>query len=412
LDSRPNGNNVEVNKVDRGGQTVSATRFSELTGVSRERLRTWERRFGFPEPVRVGGGPRRYALADAARVVAVRRAAAEGTPLPIAIGAAGTMSGGDVPPAEAFRAAVELAPVPVALVSGPEPLRLEWANAALRVLEGAPAVGGSLPAIDGHPPTGAAVREHFVRERAAAEIDHPAWGASGVGATARSVVYRLPVAPGRRPVVALIGVETEGEQEARAALALAEAELAGLRHRAERHDRWLDAIGALAADFQHEPGPDVIGSALDVLIRQTQAVDIGLALYVSGRLILRGTRRGALDAGTLTVAAHPQVGRALRDVEGTWLDPPTARVLGVPDGLHATGLPIAVAGEVLGLLVMVFDEIEPLDADNRRLLQAISAAVGFALLRDRLVREVASAGRVTPAARSAPPDAVGRPTGG
>jgi MerR family transcriptional regulator, light-induced transcriptional regulator len=55
-----------------------------------------------------------------------------------------------------------------------------------------------------------------------------------------------------------------------------------------------------------------------------------------------------------------------------------------------------VAGEVLGLLVMVFDEIEPLDDDNRRLLAAISAAIGFALLRDRLVRELATSSATAP----------------
>jgi GAF domain-containing protein len=87
-------------------------------------------------------------------------------------------------------------------------------------------------------------------------------------------------------------------------------------------------------------------------------------------------------------------------------------VLGVPQDLHAAGLPIAVAGEVLGLLVMVFDEVEPLDADNRRLLAAISAAVGFALLRDRLVREVASVAGVTPTGRFAQPDAAATPTDG
>jgi hypothetical protein len=67
---------------------------------------------------------------------------------------------------------------------------------------------------------------------------------------------------------------------------------------------------------------------------------------------------------------------------------------------------------VLGLLVMVFDEVEPLDADNRRLLAAISAAVGFALLRDRLVREVASVGGATPTERFAPPGAAATPTDG
>ena len=196
--------------------------------------------------------------------------------------------------------------------------------------------------------------------------------------------------PGERPLVAIVGVETRGEHEARAALARRRARAGAAARRAERHDRWLDALGALAAEFQHEPGPDVIASALDILIRQTQAVDVGLASYVSGRLALHGTRRGALGATALTVAAHPQVGRALRDVDGAWLEEATARSLGVPDGLHAVGVPVAVAGEVLGLLVMVFDEVEPLDDDNRRLLAAISASVGFALLRDRLVRELAA----------------------
>ncbi|HWI70903.1 MAG TPA: MerR family transcriptional regulator [Baekduia sp.] len=402
--------------VDKGGQTVSATRFSEMTGVTRERLRTWERRFGFPEPVRVGSGPRRYAVADAARVVAVRFAAQAGTPLETAIAAARRSLPLEAPTEGAFRAAVELAPVPVALISGPEPLRLAWSNAALRAIEGCPAPGETLATVEAHR-TGAAMREHFVRDLPGAEVEHPPWGGSvtapgSAAVTARSVMYRLPTHPGERPLLAVVGIETHGEHEARAALGRAELELERLRRRTERHDRWLDALGALAAEFQHEPGPDVIASALDVLIRQTQAVDVGLASYVSGRLALHGTRRGALGATALTVAAHPQVGRALRDVDGAWLDEPTARSLGVPAGLHAVGVPVAVAGEVLGLLVMVFDEIEPLDDDNGRLLSAISAAIGFALLRDRLVRELAGAGATPPAAAAGRPFAAVTPPAG
>jgi hypothetical protein len=383
-----------MSRVDTGGQTVSATRFAELTGLSRERLRTWERRHGFPEPVRIGSGPRRYATADAARVVAVRHAVGAGTPLHEAIVVARDAAPADTPPQDAFRAAVDRAPVPVALISGPEPLRLVWANAALRAIEGAPAPGELLPTVAAHH-TGAALHEHFARDLPGAEVEHPPWGGSVAGPgsaaiTARSIVYRLPVAPDETPLIAIVGVETRGELEARTALASAEAELAGLRDRSERHDRWLDALGGLAAEFQHEPGPDVISSGLDILIRQTGAVDVGLASYVSGRLALPGTRRGALAATALTVAAHPQVGRALRDIDGAWLDEPTARSLGVPAGLHAVGVPIAVAGEVLGMLVMVFDEVEPLDDDNRRLLAAISASLGFALLRDRLVGELAA----------------------
>jgi DNA-binding transcriptional MerR regulator len=402
--------------ADKAGQTVSATRFSELTGVTRERLRTWERRFGFPDPVRVGTGPRRYAVADAARVVAIRFAAQAGTPLETAIAAARATAPREAPAEGAFRAAVELAPVPVALISGPEPLRLAWANAALRAIEGSPAPGETLAAVAAHR-TGAALREHFVRDLPSAEVEHPPWGGSvtapgSAAVSARSVLYRLPTDPGQRPLLAVVGIETRGEHEARAALARAELELAALRRRTERHDRWLDALGALAGEFQHESGPDVIASALDVLIRQTRAVDVGLASYVSGRLALHGTRRGALGATALTVAAHPQVGRALRDVDGAWLDAPTARSLGVPEGLHAVGVPVAVAGEVLGLLVMVFDEVEPLDDDNGRLLSAISAAIGFALLRDRLVRELAGAGATSPAGSAGRPFAAVTPPGG
>ena len=403
-----------MGRVGKHGQTVSATRFSELTGVSRERLRTWERRHGFPEPLRIGAGPRRYAIADAARVVAIRHAAAAGVPLPEAIAAARGAAPPGAPPDAAFRATVDGAPVPVALISGPEPLLLVWTNAALRAIEGAPAPGELLPAVSAHR-TGEIIREHFASTLERAEVEHPPWGGSVAGPgsaaiTARSIVYRLATDPDATPLVAIVGVETRGEHEARTALATAEAELAQLRRRDERHDRWLDALGELAAEFQHEPGPDVVASGLDILIRQTGAVDVGLASSVSGRLALHGTRRGVVQATTLTVAAYPQIGRALRDVDGAWLDEPTARSLGVPESLHAVGVPVAVAGEVLGMLVMIFDEVEPLDTDNRRLLAAISAAVGFALLRDRLVRELAS--NVSAAPEPPPPERFRRRASG
>ena len=54
-------------------------------------------------------------------------------------------------------------------------------------------------------------------------------------------------------------------------------------------------------------------------------------------------------------------------------------------------MPIIVAGEPLGLLVFVFADVEPHDEDNRRLLTAVSAAMGFALLRDRLAQELREA---------------------
>ena len=54
-------------------------------------------------------------------------------------------------------------------------------------------------------------------------------------------------------------------------------------------------------------------------------------------------------------------------------------------------MPIIVAGEPLGLLVFLFEDVEPHDDDNGRLLAAVSAAMGFALLRDRLAQELREA---------------------
>ena len=54
-------------------------------------------------------------------------------------------------------------------------------------------------------------------------------------------------------------------------------------------------------------------------------------------------------------------------------------------------MPIVVAGEPLGLLVFCSPSVEPHDEDNRRLLTAVSAAMGFALLRDRLAQELREA---------------------
>src|SRR3954453_6190125 len=113
--------------MDRTGQTVAASRFAEMTGTSRERLRTWERRHGFPCPVRDGGGPRRYPLDDVAAVLYVRRAVESGVPVEEAI--AGARAGSERPglsPA-AFAGLVDDVPLPVVVVSGPSPLRIEYA---------------------------------------------------------------------------------------------------------------------------------------------------------------------------------------------------------------------------------------------------------------------------------------------
>jgi DNA-binding transcriptional MerR regulator len=379
--------------VDKGGQTVSATRFAALTGVSRDRLRTWERRYGFPVPHREGAGPRRYRLEDIQRVVAVRRAAEAGVPLPAAIERASYAQTPDHIAANTFAALVEHAPVPVAVLSGPAPLRVEYVNGSLRAMSGAPRPGEeltmALPAFYDSPSV-LTLQQLFATAGGPTETEHPMWDGSSRHTT-RSALFRLPSEPDARPLVAMVGLHGEGERVARAALAELQHEIEQLRRREERHSRWLDAIATLAAEFRHEPGRAAVANGLDAVIRHTRAVDGAVAFYVSGQLVVPSSRRSLLESSPITVSAHPELARCLRDAEPTWLDKAASTALGVPAELHASATPIIVAGEPLGLLVFVFEEVEPHDDDNRRLLAAVSAAMGFALLRDRLAQELREA---------------------
>ena len=153
-----------------------------------------------------------------------------------------------------------------------------------------------------------------------------------------------------------------------------------------------------------EPGPGLVERGLELVVRQINAVDGAIAAYVSGRLDLPRSRRGLLPGTELTVAAWPELARCLRDAEPVWLGAAAAAAVGVPSDLYASAMPVLMAGEPLGLLVFVFNEVEPHDADNRRVLAAVAGAMGFALLRDRLMRELEEAARATrPASPQGPP---------
>jgi hypothetical protein len=383
-----------VNEVDRDGQTLTATRFAELTGVSRERLRTWERRYGFPTPHRVGAGARRYAVDDVPRVVAVRRAAAEAVPLPDAIARARAVTGREPPAPRTLAAVVEQLPVPVVVLSGPAPMRVEYVNAALGALPGAPCAGDELaravPGLAGTP-CERALQRLFATDAAPVEAHHPAWGGHTRHA-ARSALFRLAGEPGARPLVAMLALEGDGERAARAALAAQRRELDELRHSHSRSGRWLDAVAQIADALQREPDPAAaIETGLEALVRQTDAVDVALARHEAGRLVVGGSHRGRLGAAAATVAAHPQLARALREGEPSWLEAAAAAALGVPPRLRACAVPLAVAGDPLGALLIAADEAFALDADRRRLLRGVGGAMGFALLRDRLVAELRTA---------------------
>jgi hypothetical protein len=371
--------------VDKGGQSVSATEFAELTGVSRERLRTWERRFGFPRPARIAHGPRRYELADAPRVVAVRRAAEQGVPLPRAIADAAGAPAGETVSETALATAAAVAPIPVVLVTGPEPLRVGYVNASLQALDGAIVPGIQLETLPWFMGSDLERTLHtlFAGDTAALECAHPAW--SGGGALERSIAYRLPAEPGEPPTVALAGIDRDEERRARRELGELQQELTRVRVREQRRRRWLALAASLAERFQRDTGEALLGATVDTLVRRLGAVDAGVALYVAGQLALGTTSRGLLGPHMVTVTRYDDLAALMQRSAPEWLAPATARAFGVHTGLHCLAVPIGVVGERLGVLLIVFDELAALDEDIRNVLTVVAAGLGFVVLRDRLV---------------------------
>jgi hypothetical protein len=273
-------------------------------------------------------------------------------------------------------------------------MRVEYVNAALRTLPRAPRPGEDLvravPALAGTP-CESALHRLFATDAAPVEAHPPARGGHTRHAS-RSALFRLADDPGAAPLVAMLGLEGDGERAARAALAAQRRDLETLRSSQARHGRWLEALALLAEALQREPEPSAaIAQSLDILVRQTNAIDAALAAHLAGRLALERSHRGTFGPRAATVAAHPQLATALRDGEPIWLDAPERAAFGVPEDLRACAVPVIVAAEPLGMLVLASEETEPLDADSRRLLRAISAAMGFALLRDRLVADMREA---------------------
>jgi DNA-binding transcriptional MerR regulator len=378
-------------RVDRAGQpragshlrTVSATEFAALTGVSRERLRTWERRFGFPEPRRSGEGPRRYALDDAPRVVAVRRAAEQGVPLAQAIAEAARVRRQPITDAT-LATIVTSAPTSALVIGGPQPLQILYANTQLRVFpeDSHGQLLDELPWFAGSD-LERTLQTLFTSDAPALECAHPPW--NGGDGRSRSLAYRLPLAPGSPPAVAVIGLDRAQDRRTRRDLIEARGELSRVRERQARQGRWLSLAAALSERFQNEHGDAVLAATADTLVRRLNAVDAGIAVYMGGELALGSSSRALLGPRMVTVTAYDELAALMQGGAAQWLSPHAGGSFGTPAGLHVLALPVTVVGETLGVLLLVFDEPAELDDDVRQLLTIVSAALGFTMLRDRLV---------------------------
>lgn len=375
--------------MDKGGQTISATEFAALTGVSRERLRTWERRHDFPVPVRLQGGARRYAREDITRVIAVRRAVESGVPIPAAVAAAERPLEEALSPAAQAALAAD-APVAVVALSGPDPLRVEYVNELVKAHHDAPRPGDDLivlaPWFDNEPGADT-IRRLFAGDGGAAACEHPDW-TGGMTPGAHSIAFRLPHESGQAPLVGLIGVDTSRERQTRERLTQVEAEHELVHAQAGSQARLAEGTVAVAELFRRNAGTSVLAEAATILARRLGAVDAGLAPSMSGALVLGRSSRGLLGPEMVTVARFEELSDALRDGEPGWVSAETAAAFGAPKGMVLLVVGLLAAGETLGALLCVFEERSELTAVQRDLLRVVAAILALALVRERLVGEL------------------------
>lgn len=377
-------------RVSAPGPTISASEFARLSGVDRERLRTWERRHGFPSPVRPGGGARRYPVADLGEVVAVRRAVECGTPLAEAVAAVrGGHTADAVLPEAALAAATEAAPGPVVVVRGPEPLTVAYLNAAARRLRAAPAPGLPLEA-DATP---AGLREAFATQRPR-RATRPGRG----GGRAVPVLLVPLSAPGA--LVAVYDLEPEGEREAREELARLEDERVATRAEDDRRGHLLETCSLVADRLRRLGGVEALTACTELLVRRLDAVDTALAPYMAGQLVIGRSTRGLLGPEMITVAAHEDLARVITRAEVAWAGPTASRAFGAPEDLAVMVVPVLGAGEPLAVLALLFEAEIALDTDLLRALEVVSTALGFALHQEQLVSSLPAVDGSGPGAHS------------
>jgi hypothetical protein len=238
-----------------------------------------------------------------------------------------------------------------------------------------------------------ALRALFAGSTRVSECVHGAW--SGFSSeTARSILYVLPVEPGRAPLVAMVELDALDERDLRSELAAVEADRERLRTLVERRDRWLIATAELAELFQRETGSALLQATAETIVRRLPPIDAGVAIYMGGELALGSSTRGLLGPCMVTVTAHADIAAVLRNGTPAWLEPSTVAAFGAPADVLVLAVPVAVVGETLGAVLMVMDEPRTIAGEVASLLSVLSAAIGFALLRDRLLEGAREQGRL------------------
>ena len=75
---------------------------------------------------------------------------------------------------------------------------------------------------------------------------------------------------------------------------------------------------------------------------------------MAGELVLGTSTAGMMGPSMVLVAAHEHLGRVLREGRPAWLEGEPVRAFGAPPGTHCLAAPVLVAGETVGMVMILF----------------------------------------------------------
>lgn len=359
-----------------GTPTVSAVEMARITGVGRERLRTWERRHGFPTPLRVPNGARRYHASDVRRVIAVARAVEMG--LPVADAVDSILSDPTTTPIAAsptMASALEHCDAPAMALAGPPPLRVVWANGPTISAPEAPQVGAEL--LDAVPQFGgtamAEIQQLMVQPGcASAVVEHRDW-TSTFPMVRRSLAWRLPPSAAAEPTVVLLQLP----------------DALPAHHDGEHVGPWLRAIGAARSMLRDERGIACVQRSLGSLVRGTGAIDAFLATRQEGRIRTATSVTGAFPARAFTVPPGSELDAALLSDEPAWLVDSASTMLGTPSRSSTLVVPLTAGGDRIGAAFLLYPAELALSEATCELLDGYGMSVALTLQREHLTSQSA-----------------------
>lgn len=367
--------------------TVTAQEMARLTGVGRERLRTWERRHGFPVPTESEHGNRQYRASDVGRVTAVRQLAQQGVPLAQAV--VTVLSGAlvDEPALESLGPALDGASAPAIALGGPLPLRVLWLNRQARMAAPDLAVGQTIA--HDHPRFGRAAVD-AIEGLMAGERDGAivvAHGAAANGPEQHSLAWRASSLRSGQPVVVVMGLPA-------GVVATATGPVDAGTLRAEV-GRWVDGVSQARAVLANHTGLSGAQRSLRTLRDALGAIDAFLVFPDGPRLRCATSVRQILGARVVPATSCAGLGSTLELGDVRWLTPADGRAIGVPAGMRGVVIPLLAGGSTVGAAVVVFPGQFEIDALAGEVAVGYGTVMATMVQRDQAAARARHARRVT-----------------